>query len=534
MASTIERWILFLGFLAVIGVAGPGCDRSCAYSFRCGPMGLDPGGGGAGGAGGGEPDPCPADPADGPVRADCGVWVSSSWGDDSQPGTQTAPVATLARAIELAAEGTHRIYACGETYPEVVRLPAGISLAGGFSCARGIWSYDGPERRALIAPGVPALAALLLTKGEGETTGEGGSVIRDVEVRAADAVDPGASSIAVFSLAGARADLRRCHLIAGNGADGASGEPGNHDGAPAQKGLPGNPGEEACTSNPGLGGVAVELECDDGTATIGGKGGDGGEAAADDGAAGAQPPDPNPQGYGAAGKGESLAQGTACTPGIGGAQGNSGAHGLGAVDHGHLTKDGYVGVAGADGFPGTPGQGGGGGGGSVGDSICGGAPHGGAGGGSGGTGGCGGKPGKGGQAGGASIALAMLTDETTIKESLIVTGAGGKGGNGGALQPGGQGGFPGLGGFGFGGASGVKGGCSGGVGGQGGNGGNGGGGRGGHSIGIVTAGPAGISITKDVTFVYGNPGAGGKGGNPNIRGTDGQMGITAFAFGLLP
>jgi hypothetical protein len=513
------------GVVAALG--GAGCERfgvwgSCRDDKTCpipdaGSDG-DSGAGGEGGSGtgatgggttsraGGGDTACPEDPAEGTVRDECGIWVRASWpGDDTNPGTQAAPVRTIAAAIALAQKGPEKIHACGETYVEHVDLPAGISLFGGFDCEHG-WAYAGDDRRATLAPGVPGVTALTLLDGNGT------SIVADVEALAVDATEPGGSSIAVFVMENSRAILRRGEAIAGNGADGADGEPGDHNGAPAQKGLIGKDGSSACAMAPGLGGASTTLQCEDGTVSKSGYGGDGGQIAATGGGGGELEPNPNPRGYGDGGKGEQAALGNACTPGSGGAAGADGSNGLGAKGRGFLSADGhYLGDAGRDGKPGHPGQGGGGGGGSISQGLC--APYGGAGGGAGGTGGCGGKGGQGGQAGGSSIGIAVRAKGMLIDGVKITTGKGGKGGNGGVLQLGGQGGIPGLGGAGM--VNGVKGGCFGGGGGQGGKGGNGGGGRGGHSAPIAyTASDADISNYQHINFKYSEVGAGGVGGNP--------------------
>lgn len=529
MQHTINNPVLVALVTAWTALAGLGCDDSCAGIFRC-PVatGGGSGAGGQGGSGGGEPDPCPEDPADGPVADGCGVWVTASWGDDSRAGGQAEPVASIAQAIALAKAGTGRIYACGEVFAEVVKLPSGISLYGGFSCARGAWTYEGKGHWSTIAPGFPTVAALTLLPGTQE------SLLMDLRVESVDAIEPGGTSLAVLSLDGARGTIKRSHFIAGNGADGADGEDGAHNGVPAKSGLQGNDGANACTGDPGLGGLGLELDCG-GVITSGGNGGDGGELFANDGWAGLQPPNPNPQGYGTGGKAQSAAPGTLCTSGSAGIQGNSGDHGAGAAGLGRLTEKGYIGTPGANGIPGTPGQGGGGGGASIGSALCGaGMPHGGAGGGSGGTGGCGGKPGKGGQAGGSSIALAVLGAGLALSDVRLTSGNGGNGGNGGALQPGGQGGLPGLGGLSFGGANGVKAGCHGGAGGQGGNGGNGGGGLGGHAVSLALVEGVFVIPAGPIPSDYGSGGFGGDGGNKSLRGTTGQGGVAAGNLAFPP
>lgn len=539
MTTVVKRWAALVAALGAILVGALGCDNDCASVFRCpsidntssatssgtGASGGASGSAGSAGTGGGYA--CPEDPSDGEVREECGIWVSATRGDDMNPGTQAAPVKTIATAIALTMGPLKRIYACGEEYAERVALPAGVSLFGGFSgCSgAGAWTYQENAARAMIS-GPPDVPALWLLEGDYKHT----SLIAEVVIKSPDAKEPGGSSIAVFAPELSRAEFRRCDIQAGKGADGTDGDPGNHNALPAQSGLVGMDGSDACLMDPGKGGVAPFFQCEDGTQTIGGKGGSGGEMLAEGGEDGFPAPNMNPQGYGAGGKGEDPAQGTACTGGINGAQGQKGEDGLGGpgdLKHmGQITLDGhYIGVAGTDGTPGAPGQGGGGGGGSRGKlAVCGAAPPGGAGGGSGGTGGCGGRPGRGGQAGGSSFGIAArgvgLTVAVTVR---IVTGNGGKGGNGGKLQKGGSGAFPGKGGMSFGGAGGIKGGCTGGAGGLGGNGGNGGGGRGGHSIAIAATEGAGV-VDFIAMKILGEAGPGGDSDSAAGKGAPGTVG----------
>jgi hypothetical protein len=545
---TIGRWAAHTAMMALVVLlaSAMGCHRDCYRYFTCpSPTGAsdDAGSGGTGGTGGSEgtggsggssgtggadgDDDCPVDPSDGEVRGECGFWVSATHGDDLNPGTQAMPVKTIGRAVELAKpkEAPKSIYVCGEEYSEAkpVALEKGISLFGGFTgCdGEGNWAYEEVSARATIL-GLPDAPALTILDG-GET-----SFLREIEVRAADAKEPGGSSIAVFAKDLASADIRRSRLIVGNGADGEDGEIGGHNGLPAHDGLTGNPGADACSMNPGLGGEAVILMCEDGTISLGGAGGDGSNLAASQGQDGKQPPNMDPQGYGVGGKGET---GTACAPGAGGAQGQKGENGNGGSSNGHITPEGrYIGAAGGDGQNGTPGQGGGGGGASLGKAaFCGAAPPGGGGGGSGGTGGCGGQGGKGGQAGGSSIGIAVRGNGVTMDSTVTIwLGNGGNGGRGGALQPGGAIGLPGAGGMGAGGLNGIKSGCAGGVGGPGGNGGDGGGGRGGHSVALASV--EGTAVNGQVVEIaLGLPGLGGNGGNPSFfeeRGKDGHAEVS--------
>lgn len=508
----IRYFSLVLG--ASVGVLLTGCDQSCDADATCVPEGWPWSTSTEAG------DGCPADPADGPVEPRCGVWVSATLGLDSSPGTQDSPVKTLHQAIEVAKSGSRRVYACGETFAESVRVPSGVSLFGGFDCQHE-WQYGGIEARAKIAS-LPGAVALVFQDADEEM------IVGDVEVHAAGAPSPGGSSIAVLVQQQARGSLVRADIFAGNGADGANGEDGDPYGLPAPKGLPGDNGMDACVANIGLGGLPGIMQCPGGAPSTGGPGGDGGASVAGNGADGTPAPQPNPGQYGAGGKGEQPVQN--CTGGQGGEQGAPGQDGIrqDLAATARISNEGIlVGGDGGDGTSGLPGQGGGGGGGSVGGLACGAGPHGGAGGGGGGAGGCGGRRGKGGQAGGSSIGLVVLGSAFSFYGVRVTTGNGGNGGRGGASQQGGQGGLPGYGGLGFGAVDGVAAGCTGGAGGPGGNGGAGAGGRGGYSVAFAWVGLNEWSSNDHNKVVLGYAGHGGMGGNPDSWAQIGADGARA-------
>ncbi|MCC6555810.1 MAG: hypothetical protein IT372_22845 [Polyangiaceae bacterium] len=427
---------------------------------------------------------------------------------------------TFERAISVARSShTMRVYACAETFSEAVMLPSGIDVWGGLDCTQG-WSYVGDNRKTVIAP-APDEVPLQVTSDGAR------SALFDLQLEAEDAAIPGGSSIAMVVLSGARVDLRRSRLYAGNGAKGAPGDTGG--GQPATAGAPGEDGAAACSADPVAGGDAVTTVCG-GVITVGGRGGDGNASSGENGSNGQPDPGDNPAGYGLGGTGEGVG---ACTGGQVGAPGEDGAQGEGARWPGAIAPEfGWLGKRGKDGGDGTRGQGGGGGGGSRGGLVsCGispGAPKGGASGGSGGGGGCGGRGGKGGGYGGASIGLLSFSGDVSIDATSIVTGNGGDGGAGGLAQLGGVGGQMGFGGAGV---NGSHAGCPGGMGGAGGNGGYGGGGLGGPSIGIahyLGLFPAG----HDLSIHTGEAGKGGPGGNDAIEGSDGEPGDRADTLGF--
>ncbi len=392
------RPLAFLACAATVS-ASAGCADLCTLEGECS-EGTTTGAPGTSGetsgstSSGPDDEACPEDPSEGPTREECGVWASSSLGDDKHPGTRTMPVATLARAVEIAGGGSEggsgsgsgsgkrRVYACAETFAEGVVVPRGVSLFGGFDCAHDWQSppavSDGDEvgdqgevtgHRTVIAPGADVIPLLLVGEGDGEEAGdgEGESVLFGLSIRAADANAPGGSSIGVLAEPGARAALLRCDITAGDGADGPPGEHGGE--GPAPSGLPGSKGWDACSGALGLGGPPVSATCDDGEESVGGKGGNGGTQLAGDGSPGTPEPTPNPADHGAGGEGQNAF--TLCTAGTTGASGGVGTPGLGGAGPGRLTSLGFSGPRGKDGSHGKAGQGGGGGGSSLGKlTVC--------------------------------------------------------------------------------------------------------------------------------------------------------------------
>ncbi|WP_437928499.1 hypothetical protein WMF37_04380 [Sorangium sp. So ce291] len=272
MVSTMKkrRVTWFMSWSVAVFVPASGCDAlsiglgsDCEYLLTC-PHFL------GGGGGGGTPEGCIPSELTSVVKDTCGVFVSAS-GNDDGPGTKAEPVKTLSEAIARAEEQGSAVYACAEEFKEAAELPAGVKLFGGLDCANG-WRWIGETAKRVVAPGEAAIA-LKVVRGEGAVR------IEDVSARAADAQAPGASSIAVL-VDGAEAELVRCELVAGNGADGAEGEDAPSE-VPAQA-SPGNAGTDACSDLDGTpgpdvtlsGGAQVVNECG-GELSIGGSGGDG-------------------------------------------------------------------------------------------------------------------------------------------------------------------------------------------------------------------------------------------------------------------
>ena len=492
-----------LGLIVSLAVT-PGCYdafHDCSFWF-CGG-----GAGGTGGTGGGttttiDPGCIPSDTPN-PVRDDCGVFVSSSLGEAGADGSQDKPYATIAEALGSPKSGP--IYLCAETFAESVQIKSGATIYGGLDCTSG-WTYSA-AKKSDISPDTGKVPLVV--------DPQIGVVMEDVALRARDAVEPGASSIAVIASAGATLELTRCNVEAGNGKDGAAGEA---FAASAAAGAMGNGGTEACTADVVVGGKSVTNACDEADMeddSVGRSGGSGEAAFGGDGSAGL------PLGTMNGGSGQ-LDDAGMCSLGGPGDAGVSGASGTGAQGLGTISAQGYTGPAGNPGEKGKPGQGGGGGGGAKGGfglmkcvdmSMTGGAS-----GGSGGSGGCGGLGGNGGQAGGASIGIVSIGATLVLTEVKVTTKSGGLGGTGSAGQLGGMGGLGGLGGS-KGAATALKDGCSGGPGGLGGPGGKGGGGLGGPSIGIAHTGEA--PDTKGTTITTGAAGDGGEGEGDTGKGAAG-------------
>ncbi|MFO0587773.1 MAG: PGRS family protein [Polyangiaceae bacterium] len=443
-----------------------------------------------------------------PVDDDCGLFVSSSKGSDSNPGTKEAPLKSISKALGTATGKP--IYLCGETFAEAVEIKAGALVYGGLDCAAD-WAYA-KEKRSSIAPATESVALRVTSKATLE--------MYDVDVTSATATEAGSSSVGVFLESETDLKLTRSDVTAGDGAAGAEGE---LFADPATAGNDGQPGADACTGVMLFGGASVANTCD-AEMSVSGKGGVSDEFS---GGAGS-PGSPGAATNGGVGQD---ANNPVCTAGTAGDPGEPGTSGAGASGVGTLTSSGYEGVSGLDGKHGKVGQGGGGGGAAKGGStgnacnkIMNAPGNGGASGASGGAGGCGGTGGHGGGGGGASIGVLSLGATLSFESVTITSGNGGKGGNGGAGQTGGAGGKGVSGGNVPAAATDLKPGCASGAGGKGGDGGLGGGGLGGPSIGVAYLGEA--PATTGAKITNGMPGGGGTGDGAMGTGAEGAAAPT--------
>ncbi|WP_437950984.1 hypothetical protein WME98_09405 [Sorangium sp. So ce296] len=516
MQQSVVAWAAVLLALASMG---------CGTADRC-----------DGGAGCGEAAPTEADCIEALAahRAvdGCGVFAISSASVESGDGTMASPVSSLARAIELARGGRRRVFACNRVYREILTIPSGIDIHGGFDCDSG-WQYDAVWSRTVVqVTWTQAPQTIVPDEGERQGFDDGVTTLTDVNFRQIgpfDTVDGGQTAYGLVVESNAAVELIRSDIVVSHGARGLHGNSTRVDQPErARNGAPGNPGNDGCSAGTVPGGAPVTTICDDGSVSTGGKGGDGyvdrGEAGSD----GMPLPSPNPDGHGLGGSGAS-AEENRCERGKPGQDGEPGADGRSGRGPGRMTRAGWVGESGTDGKAGAPGTAGGGGGAVGGAAACGASPKGGLSGGSGGSGGCGGKGGGGGGHGGASIGLVVFAGaRATLREVAIQPGSGGDGGRGGRGQTRGYGGVGGAGGQLR--ADGSRA-CAGGSGGYGGDGGHGGGGTGGPSIGIAYVAEEQLTL-ENVTIELGAPGEGGL--TDKLDGDKGDDGFVAETYRFSP
>ena len=423
-------------------------------------------------------------------------WVSAA-GNDANAGTRAQPMATIQAAVDAAhaAGNGGDVYVGEGLYSGSVVLRSRVSIYGGFDPAT--WVRDVDAHRPVLQGGAVAV------HGPAESL-----FVEGLEIRAADAVDAGASSVALHLHDSRDVVIRRNVIVAGAGAAGSVGARGAN-GATGSTGGNGNTGGGCIPGSfiePGAGGASFNA---------GGAGGGGRVLGGDAGIGGT-----GPAGSGGSGASDQGAHGG---EGFDGGSGTPGESGSGGAAFGTIGPSGYAPSNGTDATDGTNGGGGGGGGGAGGFIIAGLVNACGP---SGGGGGGGGQRSRGGTAGGGGGAsIGVLLTGTTDAEAIdnnITTSPGGAGGAGGAPGFAGDGG---AGGFGravgcdqtfpsF--CTGASG--SGGKGGRGGDGGLGGGGGGGPSIGVLQSASSSVLLGGNV-FTLGAAGAGGLGGN---NGSPGQ------------
>jgi len=423
------------------------------------------------------------DGADGVVGRD--VYVDPKSGSDTNIGSPTKPLRTIAAALTLAKSRTGNVLvAAGEiTDLERIAAPGPWHVFGGYSA-----SFVGAPRRDATVLAVSAAGLSI----EGETDG----ALHHLTVRGASAKDSAARSAHAVRSSITRLTLDDVVLEAGDALPGA----------PGTKGLKGQDKPQASTSRSAP--TDADELCDGVRQPLYAFGATAGNASAEGKPAGVvnttTPSSSTPAGSGSAGE-----------PGTDGADASK----LPVIQAGLITwQSGTAGAA--DGKSGYGGAGGG-------RWYVGIQPY------SGGYGGMGGCPGKGGTpgtSGGGSVALVVLKGEVKIARSILRTGLGGSGGDGGEGGGGGNGGAGSV-------PTGPKSwpptctpstdpimsNCAayGGAGGNGGLGGRGGGGAGGWTIGAATVASAVVDADPTTVFELGKPGTGGA-GNAGGRAPSGE------------
>jgi hypothetical protein len=505
-------------------------------------MGGESGGGGAAGAGGNPdengcvPASTPDIPDDDFLDTDCdgidgsaarAIFVAPS-GSDVFTGTMSHPVATIARAIELAGTSNRSVYVCNGDYAENLVVSHGVSVYGGYDCEQG---WRRLQDRARVAP-KEGLALSIARVSD--------PIVFDrIAFRAADAKSAGQSSQAAGIVDAGDVTFSHVEFVAGDGSAGAKGNSGDDAADPPPVSNSGDDAPtDACEVGDGgrcahhmKGGTGTSQVCaygsDNKMEMVGGDGGEGANAWLDQNQPDCVPSQGSEGQAGGTGqyringgRWQSVSDKDSGTDGDPGEDGAPADSGLGSLK-GTVYVATNAGSSGERGDPGWPGRGGDGGGSptSSGDLSCYTTFWLGSGGGEGGLGGCGGEPATGGGGGGGSIALVLVSSNVQLRWAHIVTGNGGKGGDGalgGKGQRGGDGADAGDGVESLRGMSGQRGG-------RGGQGGAGGPGGGGPAIGILYSGSK-PSITNAV-FELGLPGPGGtpKAGKTGPSGVTGQL-----------
>ncbi len=429
------------------------------------------------------------------------VYVSSTTGSSSGPGTRAAPYSTLGAALGTASGPCPRIvHVALGYYPESPSLPSNLVLRGGYDPST--WQQVPGTQTEIWVGDVPARAV-----------NASNTTVEDLRFVAVDMTNPSTSSIAIV-LDGCGPTLRfeRCRFVAGSGQAGLFGQPGSTAGRNGYDG-PNASGQTGGRYPPFWPfGVPRGADGPDGPAAN----------------AFAQPGATGHSGCPAPGTGGAAGTSVVCpgTPTHGGA-GSPGQDGANGTQGGGLATNGdfnsalewvpLIGLAGGSGCSGS-----GGGSGGAGGSTC---TTAGGGGGAGAVSGSGGSGGFGGRGGGASIAVLTRDSSPHFESCEFVAASGGRGGDGGDGRAGGT--------RGLGGAGGVTGASTGGRGGDSGAGGGGGGGQGGPGgpswcvVRLGTSSPT-FGLPTYLTGTGGSGGLGGRLGGTGARAASGPNGPAAI------
>ena len=224
---------------------------------------------GSGGSGGTDAD-CVPSGTSAAVADRCGAFISPDGDDINGDGTRSRPFATLARGLTKSAT----LYVCaGATaLDEALAVEETATLFGGLDCKT--WIYQAGSKTSWTAPEGHPVATL---KSGARLRAEDFSIhAKDAPALAPGERAPGRSSIAVVAETGTRLELARCDVLAGNGGDGAAGEPPVTTGQVAASG---GDGEGGCDNDAAEVGAFGAAGVCGGLDVSGGSGGNGARSA---------------------------------------------------------------------------------------------------------------------------------------------------------------------------------------------------------------------------------------------------------------
>ena len=176
-------------------------------------------------------------------------------GVDTNAGTMAAPVATIAKGIQLATPQKYDVLVAFGTYNETVTMVAGVSVYGGYDSSDGWKRYHyTPVAATFVQGGVTAVKFQAIAEQ---------TELQLVAVLSTKPVTSGASSIGI-SVVGSTGPilLTDCVVVAGNGADGTNGGNGTTGqvggtGGNASGTTRGGQGSSPCGAPGGYGGTSV-------------------------------------------------------------------------------------------------------------------------------------------------------------------------------------------------------------------------------------------------------------------------------------
>ncbi len=150
------------------------------------------------------------------IHESYGVFVSASKGTAAGDGSRVSPLKSVSAAIAAAKSSGRRVYACAETYDEVLTLADGIAVFGYFDCTS---SWKVGASRATIAPTTESVAARAASISKPTR-------IEGFDVKAPNATSPGGSSIGLIAQDAGGLSFFDVSITAGAAMAGDDGAPG--------------------------------------------------------------------------------------------------------------------------------------------------------------------------------------------------------------------------------------------------------------------------------------------------------------------